>query len=856
MTASIDDVFRQKSLSEIHGILKQTRNDVETKKKDLRELVGNHYRSVLESSDHIREMSTCAAKVSAGANRVEELIGRMRTLAATPLAGGAAPEKQARPADEDHEYLVGLRIIALFEVPETVRAHLGANEFVRAARGALVEAAALQSEVDDLLKAGPLSGARKSALNFSALVQQQVVSFRGLPRQISASCVDAFSAVSLDPRGAAESFVVRLLLDPNTQPAALMRLFLERRSDLLNGLLDGNTSGPAAPEDGSGPGLRLAAVAMALEGTVVLASSLCRTSGEVPVARALDALLEDASGTERPDSEARAREGSLALSRRVEALRSLLRSTEGAVAAALTELGGRLAADWTPSALARRLRRATAAPKGSTQTCAALSELLVHCTDKVQRHRGLLAGADQEWQEVWSAACGRFSSSRTLLCDALTVVVAAVDAACSDVVRERIGELQLELGPSTDGHDAPDVSHDISRAGAVAGPQAGDRQRREELLDMQIQSRLRVARFDEQLGEVVADMAHARGSEARGPVMAALLSALEGQLDVACSVVRTSEAPLPSPGREGETHGQEQGANASTQRAWTQQRSMAHAAIAVGALLSAADDEAGAGDTHLCDVLRKARSSGDAQVAEQAQAMLSKLTEQSSVAYSTWARMVVLDGGISSPDTFWRLADDEVPVACGWGTAKFAKEVGSGEEATRGVPIPIQASSFVFERLALGSRRALEINGSGPMPRALTCALKWALSESLASVYASPKSGTADLEALRRGGMHHLLQLIFDLRFLRIALSVGGQSGESVNSSYEALSQLLDRSEAVALNDPVDRLLYQEVLRASVKAHIEVTRVLLAPLFLHNPLHGFLFDEASGAQGQARGGHE
>lgn len=40
--------------------LEFSRCQVETKKTELRELVGDHYRSVLESSDHIRAMSDCS----------------------------------------------------------------------------------------------------------------------------------------------------------------------------------------------------------------------------------------------------------------------------------------------------------------------------------------------------------------------------------------------------------------------------------------------------------------------------------------------------------------------------------------------------------------------------------------------------------------------------------------------------------------------------------------------------------------------------------------------------------------------------------------------------------------------------
>jgi len=55
------------------------------------------------------------------------------------------------------------------------------------------------------------------------------------------------------------------------------------------------------------------------------------------------------------------------------------------------------------------------------------------------------------------------------------------------------------------------------------------------------------------------------------------------------------------------------------------------------------------------------------------------------------------------------------------------------------------------------------------------------------------------------------------------------------------LKSVLERAESTALSDPVDRLLYQEVLTASVKSHVQSVKLLLAPFYLHNPLYRFLF---------------
>lgn len=228
----------------------------------------------------------------------------------------------------------------------------------------------------------------------------------------------------------------------------------------------------------------------------------------------------------------------------------------------------------------------------------------------------------------------------------------------------------------------------------------------------------------------------------------------------------------------------------------------------------------------------------------QAAGILDELQQRSDVAYNVWARLAVSQGeGVSTLEAYWRLADDEVPHECGWGNAKFAQKGGVSDDSSKAVPVPVQASSFVFERLTLGARRALEVSGGfQPMSRALVVALKVALSEAFMSAY---EVQPVDFESLKKSGMSHLLQWLFDLRFLQITLSTGGQG-----KAYEALCSLHDRAEAATLSDPVDRLLYQEVLKSAVKGHIEGVKILLAPFFLHNPRYGFLFP------GQTAGGVE
>eukprot|EP00418_Pyrodinium_bahamense_P071012 CAMPEP_0179091272 /NCGR_PEP_ID=MMETSP0796-20121207/41686_1 /TAXON_ID=73915 /ORGANISM="Pyrodinium bahamense, Strain pbaha01" /LENGTH=1023 /DNA_ID=CAMNT_0020788861 /DNA_START=75 /DNA_END=3142 /DNA_ORIENTATION=+ len=890
-TTSIDNLFRQKNLHEIHDVLKQTRMQVESKKRELRELVGDHYRSVLESSDHIRAMSECAAKVSAGADRIECLIASMRELAANPpvvaSAGSRMFSTPAKPA-EDHEFRAGVHVMALLEIPETVRAHLGQHEFARAARAALVDAEVLQEEVSGLLSAGE-PGA-PGGFDLAALVGQQRAVLRGLPRQIAASCLDAFGAVGLECGSAAESFAVHLLLNPSAQPLPLLRLFLERRTEVLRSVLDGGNSGVL--EEGMNCGARLAAAALAFEGTIFLASGLC-TSGDPSsqseliqevLAAAVAGGPECTAAEERAAIEGRApgAEGISALRRRAEVLSGLLRNDgaeRAAMAAELARLGRQFAHEWVPendnsgspisgsgtarSLSARFSRLVATAPGGQLRTCEALGGVLKLCTDKVLNYRSTLTrGSRDDWQSHWRRACKQFCPGRVAFDDALTVVTTTIEAACAEVVRERIADLQLELVSAAEGG-----LDEAVESSSTPDTGAGEAQSREDILEMQRQSRLRVACFDEQLGEVISDLGRIRQSRGTPPaITAALLDSLRENLGQACDKVRlppvTPLWPLHSEAREGKGQSDDK-----PRPLWSLQRSAARASMAFDALLLAAAEERPANDAmqpHLRGLLRSAVSSGDPGLASQASAIEESLRQCSTAAYCAWARLAVApeDGG-ATLEAFWRLADDEVPPVCGWGSAKFPqKPPGAGGasvlgadgqgEAARAVPVPVQASPFVAERLALGARRALEVSGGvAAMPPSLVLALKVALAEAFAAAYEVEQ---VNLEKLKKSGMHHLLQWLFDLNFLRITLSAGPAVGAATAASpaasrplpaggaaYTALLGVLDRAESAALSDPVDRLLYQEVLKASVKTHIQGVKILLAPFFLHNPLYSFLF---------------
>jgi len=550
---------------------------------------------------------------------------------------------------------------------------------------------------------------------------------------------------------------------------------------------------------------------------------------------------------------------------------------------------------------------ALAASGEELRSCKALREVSRICCEKVHAYRHVVSTqlAQDDWETVWKQCCRRFCPSWTQPSDALALVASTIEGACAEVVREHVGELRLDLAVVTDGEAAEGGGLEGTAPGdpgaskaSVVTLSAEDHELRygEELAELRRESRLRVQRFDEQLGEVVAD-AEVPTSSSTGPsggmgggsssaITAALLEAVGRLLSGSCDRVQLPDITPAWPLQGGGAAKLPSGA-----ALWSLRRRAARGALALESLLSATEAPRDGPSTNLQRLLQAALTSGDPALAAEARNIVEGIRQRSGAAFRVWARCAVAcsseesaaAGAAGSLAGFWSLADDEVAAVCAWGSASFSGKGGAGSSEERSVPVPVQASPFVFERLVLGARRALEVCG-GPTcggaaaaavvggataaavgsagaagwtspPSGLVAALKVALSESFIAAYTAEP---LDLEKRKRTGMNHLLQWLFDLHFIRMALSSAQASGawsaaaaadaDAGPGAYEALRGLLDRSEAVILSDPVDRLLYQPALKSSAKSHVQGVKILLAPLFVDNPLYGFRF------KGQAESG--
>ncbi|CAL1146875.1 unnamed protein product [Cladocopium goreaui] len=478
---------------------------VEAKKTELRELVGDHYRSVLESSDHIRAMSDCAVQVAHGAEKLESLIATMWELAGKP----PQPDNQWEP---ETEFSLCEHVMELLEMPEKVRGLVAELNFVKAAKAALVDAPALHSQVQERLRVESLPG-----FDPQGLIAQQAAAFRSLPRQVAGGCVDAFAAAELTPAAAAEAFVAHLVLD-EAAASSLLRRFIACRSSLLRDILEG--SGAAFGGD-SQEGLlqRLSAAAMAFEGTIVVASSLC-TPG---AGGAAPPLL--ASALNRLDT------SNEILKQKAAMLVAVFRSG-GSMATELAPLGLQFVKSWAPE-VGRDSGKTFSGhfealiASSSPTTCSELGQLQRLFTQRLTAFRRALAesvGDGRDWPALWKGACGLFCPGKGVCPDSLSALQRCVEQSCAQLVKERLRELKLVL----------------VKPGELPEEEVDESRRAEQLTEMRSQCQAHISSFDEELGSFLDDVAQISEIQIPSTVTFAMMEGLELQLATALQALQSS----------------------------------------------------------------------------------------------------------------------------------------------------------------------------------------------------------------------------------------------------------------------------------------------------------------------------
>ncbi|KAK4479236.1 hypothetical protein RD792_014747 [Penstemon davidsonii] len=122
----VESLFRLKSISEIRNVEAATRKQIQEKSQELRQLVGNRYRDLIDSADSIVLMKSSCESISANISAIQHSV--LHSLS-SPADSPRSPIVSFNPA-RAHIYGIACRVKYLVDTPENIWGRLDESMFL------------------------------------------------------------------------------------------------------------------------------------------------------------------------------------------------------------------------------------------------------------------------------------------------------------------------------------------------------------------------------------------------------------------------------------------------------------------------------------------------------------------------------------------------------------------------------------------------------------------------------------------------------------------------------------------------------------------------------------------------------
>ncbi|KAM1023711.1 hypothetical protein EV1_044116 [Malus domestica] len=220
-----ESLFRSKPISEIRAVESTTRTQIQSKKEELRQLVGTRYRDLIDSADSIVLMKRSSHSISQNLSSVHTSINSLSS------ASSASPPDPSRHDPTRHRiYGIACRVKYLVDTPENIWGCLDESMFL--------ESAARYVRANHVHSILALPGQVRFLSNFPLLQHQwQIVdSFKS---QISQRARDRLfdRELRLPISSYADALAAVALID-DLRPEHVLSLFLDSRKSWVSGILN------------------------------------------------------------------------------------------------------------------------------------------------------------------------------------------------------------------------------------------------------------------------------------------------------------------------------------------------------------------------------------------------------------------------------------------------------------------------------------------------------------------------------------------------------------------------------------------------------------------------------------------
>ncbi|XP_069338922.1 conserved oligomeric Golgi complex subunit 1 isoform X2 [Eulemur rufifrons] len=218
-------LFETHGAEEIRGLERQVRAEIEHKKEELRQMVGERYRDLIEAADTIGQMRRCAEGLVDAVKATDQYCARLRH------AGSAAPQPaqdpQPQQPSQQNFYSMAAQIKLLLEIPEKIWSSMEASQYLHATQLYL-----LCCHLHSLLQLDSSSSRYSPVLSRFPILIRQVAAASHFRSAILHESKMLLKCQAVSDQAVAEALCSIILLEESSPRQALTDFLLARKATI------------------------------------------------------------------------------------------------------------------------------------------------------------------------------------------------------------------------------------------------------------------------------------------------------------------------------------------------------------------------------------------------------------------------------------------------------------------------------------------------------------------------------------------------------------------------------------------------------------------------------------------------
>ncbi|XP_033896321.2 conserved oligomeric Golgi complex subunit 1-like isoform X2 [Acipenser ruthenus] len=217
-------LFERYSTDEIRGVERKVRGEIEQKKEELRQMVGERYRDLIEAADTIGEMSQCSESV---VKSVQDMYRYCHKLKQNKTGPAATNKMESRHQSQEKFYSMAAQIKLLLEIPERIWSSMELAQYLRATQLYL-----LCCHLHSLLQLESSGAHYSPVLSRFPILVRQVAAAGHFRSTILLESKSLLKGRAVSDQAIAEALASIMLLEDSSPRQALADFLLARKASI------------------------------------------------------------------------------------------------------------------------------------------------------------------------------------------------------------------------------------------------------------------------------------------------------------------------------------------------------------------------------------------------------------------------------------------------------------------------------------------------------------------------------------------------------------------------------------------------------------------------------------------------